>query len=193
MPAAALAPDVTRHDVNWGAEGARLGLLRVTHAGFGLSFGSQSRSRDAFAGIRLLTGPAGVVTGKHFFQICVAATGADDASAAIGWVHGLFIDAKTKDALNPNEITAGAMYSMNGGFVAPTAAASWNAPAPKISRSCALGCLLDLDATPARMAVFVDGEPMDAECAYDFPKDGRAWYLIVSLWDAGTVLHSCPI
>jgi hypothetical protein len=38
MPAAALARDVMRHDVNWGAEGARRNAdLQLTHGGFGLS------------------------------------------------------------------------------------------------------------------------------------------------------------
>jgi hypothetical protein len=60
-------------------------------------------------------------------------------------------------------------------------------------RPCLIGALLDLDATPARMTVFVDGEQMAVQCDYDFPKDGRAWYPSVSLTQAGTALHSCAM
>ncbi len=56
-----------------------------------------------------------------------------------------------------------------------------------------MGCLLNLDATPARMTVFVDGEPLAEQCKYDFPKDGRAWFPSVALLEAGTALHSCAI
>jgi hypothetical protein len=77
MPAAALAPDVTRHDVNWGAEGARLNLeLALTHGGFGLSC----------RGARLrfwAQGPVGVTSGKHFFQVCIAAAGISIVN--MGW------------------------------------------------------------------------------------------------------------
>jgi hypothetical protein len=38
-----------------------------------------------------------------------------------------------------------------------------------------------MDATPARMTVFVDGEPLAVQCPYDFPKDGRAWFPSVGL------------
>ncbi len=50
-----------------------------------------------------------------------------------------------------------------------------------------------MDATPARMTVFVDGEPLARQCEYDFPKDGRAWYPSVSLWEYDTALFSCAI
>jgi hypothetical protein len=56
-----------------------------------------------------------------------------------------------------------------------------------------IGCLLDLDATPARMTVFVDGEPLALQREYDFPKDGRAWYPSVSLRERNTALHSCAM
>ncbi len=43
------------------------------------------------------------------------------------------------------------------------------------------------------MTVFVDGEALWAECKYDFPKDGRAWYPGVALaWD-NSALHSCAM
>ncbi len=73
---------------------------------------------------------------------------------------------------------------------APLAADSYvDAPAHK--RPCVIGCMLNLDPTPARMTVFVDGEPLAVQCEYDFPKDGRAWYPSVALWPANTALHSC--
>jgi hypothetical protein len=66
MPAAALAPDVTRHDVNWGAEGARRhDALQLTHGGFGLAL-----ARDT--GGCWAQGPLEVTSGKHFFAVCVS-------------------------------------------------------------------------------------------------------------------------
>jgi hypothetical protein len=65
VPAAALAPDVTRHDVNWGAPGARRSAkLTLTHDGFGLACGGG-------AGWCWSQGPVGVSSGKHYFQVCV--------------------------------------------------------------------------------------------------------------------------
>ncbi len=65
--------------------------------------------------------------------------------------------------------------------------------APVVDYKCAAGCLIDLDATPARMTVFVDGEPLRMQCEYDFPKDGRAWFPTVALCAANTALHSCAM
>jgi hypothetical protein len=64
---------------------------------------------------------------------------------------------------------------------------------PGNERPCLAGCLLDLDATPARMTVFVDGEPLGVQCEYDFPKDGRAWFPSVALSKKETALHSCAM
>ncbi len=69
MPAAALAPDVTRHDVNWGAEGARRDhRLELTHAGYGLAATTNGGNMWA-------QGPVGVTSGKHFFQVALTDTG----------------------------------------------------------------------------------------------------------------------
>jgi hypothetical protein len=65
--------------------------------------------------------------------------------------------------------------------------------APCNKRPSVVGCLLDLDASPARMTVFVDGEPLAVQCDYDFPKDGRAWFPSVSPQHGNTALHSCAI
>jgi hypothetical protein len=86
------------------------------------------------------------------------------------------------------------VYDAGGAFwfgTAPLAAPSGVA-APNNRRPCVIGCLLNMDATPARMTVFVDGEALAVQCPYDFPKDGRAWYPTVSLWRLNA-LHSCAM
>jgi hypothetical protein len=76
MPAAALAPDVTRHDVNWGAKGARRHAdLQLTHDGFGLTL-SETIGKWRWA--------QGVTSGKHFFEVCVTAPGG--GYLTVGWV-----------------------------------------------------------------------------------------------------------
>jgi hypothetical protein len=78
VPAAALAPDVTRHDVNWGAEGARRhASLLLSHGGFGLRCGDSE-------GWARAQGVVGVTSGRHFFQVFVTALA--DGFIAIGWV-----------------------------------------------------------------------------------------------------------
>jgi hypothetical protein len=70
------------------------------------------------------------------------------------------------------------------------AANSSNVAAPGTSgRPCVVGCLLDLDA--GAMTVFVAGKPLEVQCEYRFPKDGRAWYPSVSGYDETLALHSC--
>ncbi len=98
----------------------------------------------------------------------------------------------------PATSSSGGSYWLQGVFYFGTAPLAENSgkAAPKNNRPCVVGCLLDLDATPARMTVFVDGEPLAVQCEYDFPKDGRAWFPTVSLGSAGpdlTALHSCAI
>ncbi len=80
MPAAALAPDVTRHDVNWGAEGARRNdKLELTHGGFGLNRAKTDMHVWA-------QGATGVRSGKHFFSITVTKTNPDSSGVFIGWL-----------------------------------------------------------------------------------------------------------
>jgi len=43
------------------------------------------------------------------------------------------------------------------------------------------------------MTVFVDGEPLSVQCEYDFPKDGRAWFPSVCLYEISSALHSCAM
>jgi hypothetical protein len=63
----------------------------------------------------------------------------------------------------------------------------------KNKRPCVIASLLELDTVPARMTIFVDGEPLAEQCEYEFPKDGRAWFPSVSLGDNNSALHSCAI
>ncbi len=185
MPAAALAPDVTRHDVNWGAEGARRhALLQLTHGGFGLSLGQAGRTW------LWAQSASGVTGGKHFFNVCVTADGY--AGIMIGLIDGKLSEDDYLGRAGTN--ATGAAFAMPGRFWFGTAPLSSDASivAPAFFRPCVLGCLLDLDATPARMTVFVDGEPLAVQCEYDFPKDGRAWHPSVCL-SFCTALHSCEM
>jgi hypothetical protein len=188
MPAAALAPDVTRHDVNWGAEGARRDRkLQLTHGGFGLTHMTSG-------GRRWAQGPVGVSSGKHFFQVSITEPG-QGRVISVGFVDDKISVSQDDGVGRPSTHAAGAVFFTFGAFAfgsAPLARES-NMAAQRIDHPCAVGCLLDLEATPARMTVFVDGEPLAQQCPYDFPKDGRAWYPSVSPGLCGTALHSCAI
>jgi hypothetical protein len=202
IPAAALAPDVTRHDVNWGAEGARMSdELQLTHGGCGLTFAGL---RMDASGNKWAQGPIGVTSGKHFFQVCFSQP--QDGCIMLGWVDDK-ISAPDGDFVSMlhatisrcpgmrGTLSAGAIYLTRGSFWFGTAplAANSRIEAPENARPCVLGCLLDMAATPARMTVFVDGEPLAVQCEYDFPKDGRTWYPSVALRDDSTAMHSCAI
>ncbi len=187
IPAAALAPDVTRHDVNWGAEGARRHVhLPLTHGGHGL--------KTASMGWRWAQGPAGVTSGRHFFQVSITASGG--GIVIVGMVDDK-ISVENDVVGWPCTKSSGAAFVTAGQYnfgTAPLTAPSYSGfPAPRNVQPCVVGCLLDLDATPARMTVFVDGEPLAVQCEYDFPKDGRAWYPSVALQAAGAALHSCAM
>ncbi len=91
---------------------------------------------------------------------------------------------------------SGAVACLNGSYwfgTAPVEAADSYTPSSANMRACVLGFLLDMDASPARMTVFLNGEARAQQCEYDFPKDGRAWYPSVGLGDNGTALHSCAM
>jgi hypothetical protein len=185
VPAAALAPDVTRHDVNWGAEGARRSVdPQLTHSGHGLSC-------VKLPGWRSAQGPIGVTSGKHFFQASVTALGFGRAGGEVklGWVDDKLACSVLFDHVGwSNTLSAGAAYSTYGRFyfgTAPLTRTSYIAAAQN-RRPCVIGCMLDV-------AVFVDGEPLAVQCDYDFPKDGRAWFPSVLLWEASSALHSCAM
>jgi hypothetical protein len=79
VPAAALAPDVTRHDVNWGAGGAR------RHEGFAVSGGGSALMLiGAPPSLAWAQGAVGVTSGKHYFQVCI--TQSTGNRARVGWV-----------------------------------------------------------------------------------------------------------
>jgi hypothetical protein len=186
MPPAALAPDVTCHDVNWGADGARRHAeLQLTHDGYGLSRG------QGIGDFWWAQSATGATSGKHFFQVCVTEPSGGDI--VTGWVDAKLSFSNNDGVGVEGTNSAGAAFDTFGGFAfgtAPLSTSSYIA-APAHKRPCVVGCLLDLAATPARMTVFVDGEPLAVQCEYDFPQDGRAWYPSVSLCAAGTALHSC--
>jgi hypothetical protein len=181
MPAVALAPDVTRHDVDWGAEGARRHAeLQLTHGGSGLALNQAGRNWH------WAQGPVGVTGGKHYFQVSVTDPGY--GGVMLGWTISRGGDTDASDKFG-----AGAAYALHGQlFDCGTA----QLDAPANIRTCVIGCLLNLDATPARMTVFVDGRPLAVQCEYNFPKDGRAWYPSAALHASmsssyRTALHSC--
>jgi hypothetical protein len=190
MPAAALAPDVTRHDVNWGAEGARRNAeqLQLACGGFGLV-------RVGCANLLWAQGAVGVTSGKHFFQVSVTAPGPFSYIMA-GWLDDKISVTRQDFPGKPDTHSSGGAFALFGRFLFGTAsldATESSVSAPKHKRQCVVGCLLDLDATPARMTVFVDGEPLEQQCEYDFPKDGRAWFPSVALTQIASALHSCAI
>jgi hypothetical protein len=273
IPAAALAPDVTRLDVNWGAEDARRdNSLRLTHGGFGLKcdsyvymlpwqvrlvvglpivgfigiftllglvahlhhhacwagylecpqyetpHGREIVTKDLervimeylvcciacslpFLGLlgldvllqvcfgcrgsRCARGPVGVSAGKHYFQVYVAAKPVHppgpDHHFWVGWAPGDVSVATLNGSLH-------GVRWVNSNFRVG-------------NRPCVVGCLLDLDATPPRVTVFRDGEPVLVRPSSDLTKDGRAWFPSVAMWwepdpDQGplwhiSALHSC--
>jgi hypothetical protein len=212
MPAAALAPDVTRHDVSWGDEGARRHeWLRLTHGGYGL----KRDRRTAYASRCWAQGPVGVTRGKHFFQVCFTARAVSvtalgvgvmvsfapgDGHDMVGWVDDNMHGSGWTSCMDHDNVgwghttSSGAVLGSGGHFLFGTAplAGDTRIDAPA-NRPCVIGCLLNLDATPARMTVFVDGEPLAVQCPYEFPKDGRAWFPSVGLWDENIALHSCAM
>jgi hypothetical protein len=77
VPAAALAPDVTRHDVDWGGDGARRHVwMQPTLNGLGI-LRAASDPLPVWA-----QGPVGVTSGRHFFAVAVVKV----ATVDVGWV-----------------------------------------------------------------------------------------------------------
>jgi hypothetical protein len=176
MPAAALVPDVRRHDVNWGAEGAR------RHASLAVSGdGSALSLPRRLLGHAWAQGAAGVTSGKHWFSVTV--TRSVLGCAKVGWVDRALRMAGDCE-YGPGDASSrasGATFVLLGRFDFGTAPLSRNQlkQVPKAECPCTVGCLLDADA--GAMTVFVDGEPMAVHCEYTFPADGRAWYPSVGL------------
>jgi hypothetical protein len=176
MPAAALAPDVTRHDVNWGAEGA------PRHKDLAVSDdGSALRLMSDISGFAWAQGAVGVTRGKHFFQVCVLQSKHDEVR--IGFVdRDLRVDAEKEwGAGSSHSPASGATFGLLGRFRFGTVPLSdeMRKSVPKVECPCSVGCLLDADA--GTMTVFVDGESLEEQCEYKFPTDGREWAPTVAL------------
>jgi hypothetical protein len=188
LPEAALAPDVTRHDVNWGAQGARLNK-RVVVSGNGsvLTLSHWMTSSYAWA-----QGATGVTRGKHFFSVDVTQSG---DWIKVGWVDralGTLGDSDDGPGLkSPKMRSSGATLSLRGGFyfgTAPLSGHQHTMNAPGVKCPCTIGLLLDLDA--GAMTAFVNGTQMKEQCPYTFPTDGRAWFPTVGLFHGKDSLFS---
>jgi hypothetical protein len=187
VPAAALAPDVTRHDVNWGAEGARRHQqLRLTHDGFGLS-------RDAAQGYSYVwaQGPVGVTSGKHFFSVSFA--NCEGHSFEVGWVDANLSVADADSVGWSQTQAAGAAWYGCGALyfgTPPNDGTQYIKAAKCDGMSCTVGALLDLEATPRRMHVWINGEPLAVECPYDFPPTHGPWRPSVCVANGGYAMFS---
>jgi hypothetical protein len=185
MPAAALAPDVTRHDVNWGAEGAR------RHKKLVVSSDGSALSHSQQYGFAWAQGAVGVRSGKHLFSVTV--TRINHGYVKVGWVdRALRTDQDERDDNGPgykDSLASGATLMLNGCICFGTAPLSRDQrmQVPSVNCPCTVGCLLDADV--GAMTVFVDGEPLAQQCEYKFPTD-REWYPSVSLWNKDDALHS---
>ncbi len=167
VPAAALAPDVTRHDVNWGAESARCdGCLAVSSEGSTLAL-----SHSPCGTWKWAQGAVGVTRGKHWFSVTVT-------RSSCGWVKVGWVDRALR---TPNSPASGATFEPWGRFWFGTAPLSSHQKkdVPRVKCPCTVGCLLDLKA--GAITVFVNGEPLAEQCEYTFPTD-REWAPSVSLW-----------
>jgi hypothetical protein len=164
VPAAALAPDVTRHDVNWGAEGARRhSYVAVSGDGSALTLTSN------LLGFAWAQGPVGATSGKHWFSVSV--TQSNNCFLRVGWVDRALSFADTSREYGPG----------NGDTSAAGGVFATKSP-------CTVGCLLDVDG--GAMTVYLDGERVEQQRTDKFPQDGRAWYPSVGLGHANDVLFS---
>jgi hypothetical protein len=196
VPAAALAPDVTRHDVDWGAEGARRHPeIVVSESGALLTLDPYPAMMYSVAWAQ---GPVGVTSGKHWFSVSVS-VGATRSRvgghyASVGWVdRALRTDAGDEQGPGFSACAAsGAVFASSGRFqfgTAPLAAAQQTYVQEDVTCPCTIGCLLDADA--GAMTVFVDGEALAQQCEFKFPTDGREWAPTVGLSnDSVAVLSS---
>jgi hypothetical protein len=186
MPAAALAPDVTRHDVEWGAEGAR------RHDGIAVSSTTSTltleRDLRAYAWAQ---GAVGVRSGKHWFSVTMTAS---RNGVKVGWVDRA-LQTSSDDEFGPGNDesrASGAVFQLYGNFYFGTAPLSAHQfkKVPKVACRCTVGCLLDADA--GVMTVFVDGKPLEEQCEYTFPTD-REWFPSVGLGSFGDALFSSSV
>jgi hypothetical protein len=185
MPAAALAPDVTRHDVNWGAEGARRHeYLVVSGDGSALAL---PMKRDLY-GFAWAQSAVGVMSGKHWFSVSV--TKSTGGWVKIGWVdRALQADGDSESGPGfKSSRASGAMFMLDGRFFSAALLGDQEKQVPEVECPCTVGCLLDADA--GTMTVFVDGNRLTAQCEYTFPTDGREWAPSVGLGCKNDALFS---
>jgi hypothetical protein len=174
VPAAALAPDVTRHDVDWGAEGARRHAdLQLTHGGYGVL--------NAVGGSVWAQGAVGVTSGKHWFSVSI--TRSTFSYVRVGWLDRALRcdDCREEGPGSTHSSASGATFMPAGYFYFGTAPPSSD-QSTRVAEAkcpCTVGCLLDADA--GAMTVFVDGELLAQQCDYRFPADGREWAPSVGL------------
>jgi hypothetical protein len=187
IPALAMNGDVTRHDVNWSAEGARndLGSRGLTHRGFGLN-----AEAHATTWIRWAVSPTTMHRGRHWWSVAVTVMGAR------GWMFIGVSDGNLQRAAydhpgNGGTHSSGSVYAPAGMHLFGTApSATTRVQAPQVRRRCLIGVFLDLDANPPRLVVFVDGEPLAAQSPYDFPSEKGPWRWCVGVAEPHTALHS---
>jgi hypothetical protein len=185
MPAAALAPDVTRHDVDWGAEGVVLHpSLTVLLGGFGLQ-------RGPTALFAVAVGAEPVSSGKHVFSVTLAAVG---GSLHIGWSNGC-LRPNGWDHIGAHDApshSAGATYSTNGGqfYTSAPNGIQTAVEVPRHGALCTVAVLLDLDANPGRMTVFVDGEALPEQSDFRFEPSAGPWRPTVALLSVGDAVFS---
>jgi hypothetical protein len=189
LPEAALAPDVTRHDVNWGAKGARRHKdLAVSRDGSALTL---MRTPTSWVWAQ---SAVGVMSGKHWFSVTV--TQSPDGFLQVGMVDRKLRVSDDSDT-GPgdcNSRASGATFMPRGLLsfgTAPIADSKlWYIFVRKVKCPCNVGCLLDADA--GAMTVFVNGKPLKQQCEYTFPT-AREWYPSVGLGFKDDALFSSAV
>lgn len=166
MPPAALAPNVTRHDVNWGAEGAYCHeYLQLTHNGFGL----KSNEPTNYEIIPWVQSPVGVTSGKHWFSVTIIQIDSTMGcnGVKIGWIGRTV---QYGDPEPDDEI--GMMFMVRGlsNFETIPRKKTLMYHLPE-SASCTIACLFDLD-TGVMMA-FVDGQLVETYSGPRLPRNSK--------------------
>jgi hypothetical protein len=161
IPSQALEPDVTRHDVNWGAEGTfRYEHLQLTHNGFGLKFQTTFESDTNYCWAQ---GPVGVTSGKHWFSITIVEinTTMGPNYVEVGWI--------SRPQRFDTRFARGDRFKVRGSSSVDCIRRTGLRYYLPARSSCTIACLLDLNA--GIMTVFIDGEIMETESNYRYHAD----------------------
>jgi hypothetical protein len=169
MPAVALMPDVTRHDVNWRAEGVH------HHESIVSEDGTQLTLTEDFSTPVWAQAAVGVTSGKHWFSVTATKIG----WITIGWTErGLRTDClHYGPELMWYETKNGRISPSNRMFIdgiLDSPCEIWRQENPLFT----IGCLLDLDA--GIMTVFADDMLFDNQPCYEFRAD-REWFPTVGM------------